>query len=106
MVALGPQREDEQDRRLLREREKLLEELHRRRIGPVEVLDRNHERGVLRQPREQLADHLEGAPLQCLGRELRRACSGRVLERHVEQPTEIRVELCSASAEQLLEPAP
>jgi len=105
MVALGPQREDEQDGRLLGEREELLEQLHRRRVGPVEVLERDHERRIVSQPREQLADDLERPPLQRLRRQLRRARGRLVLERDLEQAAEVRVELVGGSVEQLLETA-
>jgi hypothetical protein len=67
MVALGPQREDEQHRRFLREREELLEQQYRGGIGPVEVLERDDERRVLGEPREELADDFERPPLQRLG---------------------------------------
>jgi hypothetical protein len=93
VIALGAKREDEQDRSVLRQREELFEQLNGRRIGPVEILERQHERRFLRQPEEELADDLERPPLQRLRRELRRARLGFVLERHFEQAAEVRIEL-------------
>src|SRR4029079_13053206 len=105
MVALGPQREDEQHGRLLGEREQLLEQEHRRRIGPVEILECERERRRLGEPGEELADDLERPPLQRLRRELRRACRGLVLESDLEQAAEVWVELVRLEVEQLLEAA-
>src|SRR2546423_264979 len=93
MVAFGAEREHEQHGSLFSEREKLLEQQHRGRIGPVEILEREDEWCVFRHPRKELADDLERAPLQRLGRELRRARLRLVLERDLEQATEVRIKL-------------
>ena len=66
VIALRPQREDEHDRHVLGEREQLLEEKNRGRVRPVEILEREDERAFLREPGEELADHLERPPLQRL----------------------------------------
>jgi len=52
MVAFRTQRQHEQNRRLLRENEQLLEEQHRGRIRPVQILDREHDGRLLRKPCE------------------------------------------------------
>ena len=105
VVALGPKRQDEQHWRLLGEREQLLEEQHRGRVGPVEILERKYERRRLRQPREELAHHLERPPLQRLRRKLRRARLRLVLERDLEQTAEVRVELVRVAVEELFQTA-
>src|SRR5215468_5042766 len=102
MVPLGPQREHEQHRRLLGQRKELLEKQDRRRVGPVEILEREDERRVVGEPREELADDLEGPPLQSLGGELRRARGGVTLERELEQAAEVRIELVRIPIEELL----
>ena len=83
MVALRAKGDHEQNSRLLRETEQLLEQENRGRIGPVKVFDANDERRLLRNPGEQLADDLERPPLERLGRELRRARCGFRLEREI-----------------------
>src|SRR4051794_780653 len=103
MVALGPQREHQQHRRVLGEREKLLEQEHRRRVGPVKILEGEHERRRLREPSEELADDLEGSPLECLRRELRGASLGLALERDLEQSAQVRVKLVGLAVEELLQ---
>ena len=105
VVTLGPQRQDEQHRSLLRQREQLFEQEHRGRVGPVKILEREHERSRLGQPGEQLADDLERPPLQRLRRELRGARLSLVLERDLEQAAEVRVELVRLVAEELVQPA-
>ena len=66
VIALRPQREDEYDRHVLGERKQLLEEKNRRRVRPVEILEREDERAFLRESGEELTDHLERPPLQRL----------------------------------------
>src|SRR6202035_3586194 len=99
VVALGPQREDEQHRRLFGEREELLEKLQRRRVGPVEILERDHEWPFLRKPCEELTDDLERPPLQRLRRQLRGAIGRLMLERNLEQAAEVGIELAGAAVE-------
>ena len=105
VVPLGPQRQDEQHRRVLGEREQLLEEQHRGRVGPVEILEGEHERRGLREPSEELADDLERPPLQSLRRELRGARLRLVLERDLEQAAEVRIQLVRLAGEELLQAA-
>src|SRR5206468_309068 len=74
--------------------------------GPVEIFEREDERRLVGEPREQLGDHLVGAPLQRLGRELGGLGCRVVLEREVEKSAEIRIDVIrSGRAEMLLEPA-
>src|SRR4051794_1048072 len=103
MVALGPQRENDEHRRLLGEREQLLEQQHRGRVGPVKVLEGEDERRRLGESGKQLADDLEGAPLQRLRRELRRTRRRLVFERDLEQAAEVRIQLVGVALEELLE---
>jgi hypothetical protein len=102
MVAFRAERDHEQNGRLLRETEQLLEQENRRRIAPVQVLDADDERRLLGNPGEQLADDLERPPLKRFRRELRGARGGIALERQVEQRSEVRVELVGLP-EQLLQ---
>ena len=53
VVALRPRREDEQERASSVSREQPFEELQRRRVGPVQVLERDRDGSVLREAREQ-----------------------------------------------------
>ena len=86
MVAPGSEGQHEQHGTLLRERKELLEEQYRRRIGPVQVLDCEHDGRLLREACEELADDLERPPLQGLGRQLRRAGRRVVFERDSSSP--------------------
>src|SRR5579864_660455 len=104
MVALRPEREHEHDGSVLREAQQLLEQQDGGRVCPVQVLDRDHERRLLRQSCEETADDLERPPLQRFRRQLRNACGCVVLERQPEQRPEIRVRLVGVAHEQLLEP--
>ena len=104
VVALRPQREHEQNGRLLGEDEELLQQRDGRRVRPVQVFDRDDERAGVREACNELADDLERAPLECLGRELGGAGRRIRLEREIEQRPEIGVELVPSVGEQLLEP--
>jgi hypothetical protein len=78
-------------------------ELQRGRVGPVEVVDRQHDRPLVGQARDQLADDLERAVLDGFGRELGHARRGVRFEREAEHRAEVRVDLEHAVAEQALD---
>jgi hypothetical protein len=61
VVALGPVEEEEGDGGLVRDAEERLEQLQRRLVGPVEVLEDETERLLVRQPADELVERLEGA---------------------------------------------
>jgi len=105
VVALRPEREDEQQRRALGKSEQLLEQQHRCRVTPVQILDRDDERRLLGEAREELGDDFERAPLQRLRSQWGdpRLCVG--LEGEPQQGAEVRIDLVGGLAEQLLEPS-
>ena len=103
VVALQPGRQDQQERRGLRVGEQPLEQLQRRRVGPVQVLEHDRHRAVLREPRDQLADDLERPILQRFGRELGETFRGVGLERQPQQRRQVRRDLGRASAEEPLD---
>ena len=65
--------DDDEDRGDVGDPEQLLGELERGRVGPVQVVDREHDRTLVGQARDQLADDLERAVLHGLRRELGQA---------------------------------
>ena len=81
----------DQERRALGEPEQPLGELHRSRIRPVQVLERQRERTVCREPADELDHDLERAVLERLRREFGQPRSGLDVEREPEQRAEIRV---------------
>ena len=62
---LGPRRAEQQDRRVARLLGQVLDERQERRLGPLQVVEDDHERAALRDPLEELAHrpggHLAGA---------------------------------------------
>ena len=103
VIALQPGRQDQQERHGLGVREQPLEQLQRRRVGPVQVLEHDGHGPVLRETRDQLADDLERPILQRLGRELRETFGRIGLERQPEQGRQVRRELGRARAERPLD---
>ena len=95
--------DDDQDRGGVGEPEQLLGELERGRVGPVQVVDREHDRTLVGQARDQLADDLERSVLHRFGRELGQARGGFSLERQAEHGAEIRVDLEHPLAEEALD---
>jgi hypothetical protein len=88
LTALGHR---QQQRRALSEGEQPLSELHRRRISPVQVLQRQRERTVRCEPVDELDHDLERAVLERFGREFRQARGGIGVECEPEQRAEIRI---------------
>ena len=103
VVALGPRGDDEQQGRRVGVAGQPLQELERRGVGPVQVLDRDRDGAVGGEAREQGAHHLERAVLEGLGRELREAGLDVGLQREPEQRAEVRVDVGRALAEQLVD---
>ena len=97
VVALRPLREHEQDRGAPRSRPSS-RSASCSEVGSAQCRSSSatHDRAVLGQPREQLADDLERAVLQRLGRELGEARARLGLEREPEQRAEVRVDLVGA----------
>src|SRR5205823_10202464 len=78
-------------------------QLHRGRVRPVQVLDRDENRAVVGEPAQQGLDHLERSILQRLGRELDEPGRRILLEREAEQRAEVGVDLAAALAEEPLD---
>jgi len=66
VVRVGPLRDHEQHRGVLGCGQQLLGQLQRRLVGPMDVLENDHDRALGGQPLEQMADDLERAVLQRL----------------------------------------
>ena len=105
VVALVPLGDDERDRRLLGEAKELLAELHRRRVGPVQVLERHHDGPVLGEAAQHGRDDLEGLVLERLRRELGQVRRGLRLEGQAEQGAQVRVDLVSPVREERVDVA-
>ena len=104
VVALGPLRDDEQHGGALGEPEQPLGQLHRGRVGPVQVLDGDDDRAVVGEPRQQVADHLERPVLQGFRRQLREPSRGLRLQGEAEHRAQVRVDLHRPVAEEALRP--
>lgn len=105
VIALFALGDDEQDGCPLADREQPLDELHRRRVCPVEVLQQDDERAIPGERCQELLDDLERAVLQRFGRELREPCGDVRLGRDTEERAEVRIHLGLTCAEQLSERA-
>ena len=93
MLALGPVQEDEAHRRFLGDREDGLEQLDRRLVGPVEILEDDAQRPLGCESAEELGEGLEGLVLDTLPVQLSDPLGGFRLEREADQAGEERVDL-------------
>ncbi len=103
VIAFRPLRDDQQHRRVFGERDERLGELHRCRVGPVEVLEQDEDRAVLGETRQERCDDLERPVLERLGGELGQPGLGVGLEGQIEQRAQVRVDLGCPLAEEGLE---
>ena len=106
MVALVPLGDHEQDGSLLGEAEELLAQLHRGRVGPVQVLERHHDRPVGGKPAQHGRHDLEGLVLERLRGELGQVRRGIRFERQAEEGAQVRVDLVAAFREESVDVAP
>ena len=102
LVALG---DDQEDGRTLSDREQALHELHGRRVGPVEILEDDHEWAILSELPEKLVDDLERPVLQGLRREIRELRRRVGLGRETEERAQVRVDLALPFSEEIGESA-
>ena len=106
VVALVPLGDHEQDRSLLGEAEELLAQLHRGRVGPMQVLERHHDRPVGGKAAQNGRDDLEGLVLERLRGELGQLRRGVRLERQAEERAQVRVDLVAALREESVDVTP
>ena len=106
MVSLGASGHDHQQRRALDRPQQPLHQGQRGGVRPVQVFQKQRHRAVLGKLGQPVLDHLEGAVLQRLGRELGDPGLGFGLQRQAEQRTEVRVQRCGPLAHQRFERSP
>ena len=85
VVALGPRAEDDQDRHALAERQQALSERKRRRVRPVEIVERDRQRSLRRKPREQLRNRGTDPLLDHLRRRVGLAARARRGDHEIER---------------------
>ncbi len=105
VVGVGPLRDDQEDGRVLGHGQQLLGQLQRGRVGPVDILEHEHDRALRRELLDQVADDLECAVLQRLRRELGQAARELRLGCQSEQRGEVRVVVVGTLARELVERA-
>ena len=93
MLALGPVQEEEAHRRFLGDGKDGLEQLDRRLVGPVEILQDEAERALGCEAAEQLGKSLEGLVLDAFPVQLSNPLGRLRLEREADQAREERVDL-------------
>ncbi len=97
---LGPRpaRHDQHERLVGETIDHHLEELHRGRIGPLEVLDGEHQRALLEPPLDQATHRQEDLPLELLGLDVAEAVGG-LHAKHVSEERGDRGRLLTSTAQ-------
>ena len=100
-VAVGPVEEGDPDRVALGQVEQLLDQVERRLVGPVQVLEHEQHRPLARERAHEILDRVDAAPVHRLAAQLAQAGGGLGVGREAEQAGQERVDVVGVVEERL-----